>query len=84
MRRPARKMPAGSRGWIEPVAEAGQPIAEATLDALMAQAGIPLDAAGRTSIREGSPLLAALLARLHGPRAVEVEPAFQFLPREEG
>jgi hypothetical protein len=59
-----------------------EPMPEAVFDALMASAGIPLDPAGRTSVRAASALLGALTERLHRPRPVEVEPAPVFAPRE--
>jgi len=59
-----------------------EPMPQEAFDALMAQAGIPLDAAGRASIRAASALLATLTERLHHPLAVEVEPATIFAPHE--
>jgi hypothetical protein len=58
----------------------GEPISDEVLDALLARAGIALDPAGRASLRVGAAGLAALLERLHHPRALEVEPAPVFAP----
>lgn len=57
------------------------PIAEPVFDALMARAGIPLDAEGRASLLGVSGLFMAMVERLHAPRPVEVEPASVFAPR---
>jgi hypothetical protein len=60
------------------------PIPEPIFDALMARAGIALDAEGRASVLGASGLFMALVERLHAPRAVEVEPAVVFAPPAAG
>jgi hypothetical protein len=58
-----------------------EPIPEPVFDALMTRAGIALDPEGRASVLGASGLFMTMVARLHAPRAVEVEPAPVFAPR---
>lgn len=58
-----------------------EPMDRTLFDALLTQSGLPLTEAERAGIHDATRHLMPMLARLHAPRSVALEPATVFVPK---
>jgi hypothetical protein len=58
-----------------------EPMDRTLFDALLTQSGLPLTEAERAGIHDATRHLMPMLARLHAPRPVALEPATVFVPK---